>query len=322
MTSYRSALPQLDGDPYLTDGGLETTLVFHDGIDLPHFAAFPLLRTGVGRAALRKYFRSYTAIAKRFDAGLILESPTWRANSDWAALLGYDRLDLVQANRAAIAMLAELRDTLAHSQPVVISGCLGPRGDGYVPSAAMTIREAAAYHREQIETFAAADADMVCAMTINYAAEAIGIVQAACDAAMPVAVSFTVETDGVLPTGQPLRDAIYQVDDATGGYPSYYMINCAHPTHLAPAFSRGGAWLDRIRGLRANASTKSHAELNESTELDIGDPSALGWLYADLRWTDLPRLNILGGCCGTDHRHVEKIAECCVPMMRSAVEVA
>lgn len=322
MRSYRAALPQLDGDPFLTDGGTETTLVFHEGIDLPHFAAFPLLRSEHGRDALRRYFAPYVALAKRFDTGLILESVTWRASADWGALLGYSRLDLAQANRAAIAMLHDIRTAMAHTRPVVVSGCVGPRGDGYVPSNAMTGREAAAYHRDQIETFADAGADMVCGMTINYAAEAVGIVQAACDAAMPVAISFTVETDGVLPTGQPLGDAIRQVDDATGAYPSYFMINCAHPTHLVPAFSPGGQWIERVRGLRANASTKSHAELNESTELDIGDPAELGWLYADLRWTDLPRLNIVGGCCGTDHRHVECIAEYCVPLMRAALEAA
>jgi homocysteine S-methyltransferase len=318
MSKYRAALPQAAGDPFLTDGGLETTLIFHDGLVLPDFAAFTQLRVDAGVAALRKYFRAYTALAVRYDAGLILESPTWRASSDWGARLGYGRHELAEANRAAIDLLTGIRDAMSHTRPVVVSGCIGPRGDGYVPSAAMTAREALRFHRAQVETFADTDADMLCAMTMNYSAEAIGVTRAASEVEMPIAISFTVETDGHLPTGQPLADAIREVDEATAGYPAYYMINCAHPTHLTRALAYGCSWTRRIRGLRANASAKSHAELNESTELDAGNPAELASLYADLRETVLPRLNVFGGCCGTDHRHVESIAECCLPLIRPA----
>jgi S-methylmethionine-dependent homocysteine/selenocysteine methylase len=314
MASYRNALPQLDGSFFLTDGGIETTLIFHEGLELPDFAAFHLLQTDAGVAALRKYFRTYAELAARFRAGLILESATWRASADWGAKLGYSRTALAEANREAIRLLEEIRvDFEQGGRRAVISGAIGPRGDGYSPERIMSEVEAEAYHAEQIDTFARSAADMVCAITMNYAEEAVGIARAARRAGLPVALSFTVETDGALPTGQPLREAIEAVDRATTGYPSYYGINCAHPDHFAPTLAEGGAFIDRIRGLRANASRMSHAERNESPPLDVGNPVELGQQYAELR-RRLPRLNVLGGCCGTDHRHVESIAAACAPL--------
>jgi S-methylmethionine-dependent homocysteine/selenocysteine methylase len=315
MAKYRNALPQLKGGLYLTDGGIETTLIFHEGLELPDFAAFDLMKNSKGTEALRKYFRTYAAIARKFAVGLILESATWRANPDWSTRLGYNHVTLADANRRAIDLLEEIRNEFQNENTqVVISGCIGPRGDGYNPGHTMSEKDAETYHSEQIETFAKTGADMVTAITINYAEEAIGITRAAQDAKMPAAISFTVETDGSLPTGQKLKDAIERVDAATSNYPSYYMINCAHPTHFDHIITQG-AWLDRIRGLRANASRKSHAELNESVELDIGNPIELGIEYAELR-KRLSQLNIMGGCCGTDQRHIEQIAEACSPLFR------
>jgi len=304
-------LPQLGDDLFLTDGGLETTLIFREGLELPHFAAFHLLKTPGGRAALRRYFFTYAELAKRFAAGLILESPTWRSNPDWGARLGITREGLAEMNREAIDLLAKIRtECEADRNAVIISGCVGPRGDGYIPDCAMAPTEAEAYHREQVEVFASTEADMVCAVTMNYAAEAVGIAGAARQAALPVAISFTVETDGNLPTGQSLPAAIEQVDQETSEYPSYYMINCAHPTHFEPALGSGGPWVERIRGLRANASRMSHAELDEASELDSGNPAELGREYAELK-SRFPQLTVMGGCCGTDHRHVEQIATAC-----------
>ena len=318
MARYRDGLPQLGRGLYLTDGGIETTLIFQEGFQLPDFAAFHLLRTPEGEAALRKYFRMYAEIAKQFANGLILESATWRASADWGNRLGYTTEMLADANRRAIHLLEEVRNEYESERtPVVISGCLGPRGDGYVPYRAMSEQEAEAYHRAQVETLAGSAADMVCAITMNYVEEAVGIARAARRADMPVAISFTVETDGNLPTGQSLKAALEQVDSATTGYPSYYMINCAHPTHFEQVLTEGGSWLDRIQGVRANASRKSHAELNDSSELDAGNPVELGMQYAFLK-KRLLRLNVMGGCCGTDHRHVQKIAEACSPLFRAA----
>ncbi|MDX1978829.1 MAG: homocysteine S-methyltransferase family protein [Bryobacteraceae bacterium] len=317
MANYRNMLPQLRGGFFLTDGGIETTLIFHEGQDLPLFAAFHLLRTLEGEGILRKYFRTYAKLAVKFGAGLILESATWRANPDWAARLGYGADPLAEANRKAIRLLEDLREEFETPEtPVVISGCVGPRGDGYVPAAAMSAEEAMEYHRPQIETFAGCAADMVTAMTMNYTEEAVGLVQAARRASLPAVVSFTVETDGRLPTGQALGEAIGQVDDATGGYPAYFMINCAHPTHFEAALGGGKQWMERIGGLRANASRMSHAELNEAPELDAGDPEVFGREHAALLQGGLRSVNVLGGCSGTDHRHIERIAAACLPYFR------
>ncbi|HEY5769442.1 MAG TPA: homocysteine S-methyltransferase family protein [Terrimicrobium sp.] len=309
MTKYRKQLPQLSDAIFLTDGGIETTLIFHEGFELPHFAAFDLLKDRPGYEALSKYFRTYAALARRYKVGFILESPTWRANPDWGAKLGYSEEALAEANRKSIELLQEIRTDFETSEtPAVISGCLGPRGDGYNPGNLMSVEEAEKYHGAQIRVFRDTVADMVTAITMNYVEEAIGIARSAKSLEMPAAISFTVETDGKLPTGQALRDAIQEVDDATGSAPAYYMINCAHPTHFEGILTDDAPWLNRIRGLRANASTKSHAELNDSTELDEGDPVELGRQHRALL-TKLKRLNVLGGCCGTDHRHVEEICK-------------
>jgi homocysteine S-methyltransferase len=317
---YRNALPQLNGGFFVTDGGIETTLIFHQGLELPDFAAFDLLKRPGGESALREYFRAYARIAARHNADVVLESATWRASADWGTRLGYSGAELAQANRRAIELLERIRDELSGTRTMaVISGCVGPRGDGYQPANMMTIDQALSYHRVQVDTFADTAADMVGAITMNYVEEAIGIALAARDAEMPVAISFTVETDGRLATGQTLADAIGQVDAATGSYPAYYMLNCAHPQHFDSVLEPDASWSGRIRGLRANASRKSHAELNESSELDIGDPAELGTQYAWLKQHRLPRLNVLGGCCGTDQRHVESIAAACAPLFRHAL---
>ncbi len=305
-------LPQLDGDFFLTDGGIETTLIFHDGLDLPDFAAFHLLRESAGRAALRRYFATYAALARKHGVGFILESPTWRANPDWAARLGYTPESLAGANRDAIGLMHGIREEYENDEPFVLSGCVGPRGDGYQPSALMSTDAAASYHAKQIRTFRDAGADLVTAITMNYVEEAAGVAQAAAEAGIPAVISFTVETDGHLPTGQSLGEAIGAVDAAASVPPAYYMINCAHPAHFEDALRDGARWIGRIRGVRANASLRSHAELNESADLDEGDPQDLGRRHA--RLLDLlPELAIFGGCCGTDHRHVEEICTACLP---------
>jgi homocysteine S-methyltransferase len=309
VPSRSSPLPQLAGPLFLTDGGIETTLTFRDGIDLPEFAAFPLLDTDEGTAALRRYYAPYTALARRRGLGFVLESPTWRANPDWAARLGYGRDELDLANRRAIALMTELRDEHATSaRPFVISGCVGPQSDGYRPASLLSAAEAERYHTTQIGSFADTAVDLVTGVTMTYADEAIGIVRAALAAGLPVVISFTVETDGRLPTGEALGDAIERVDDETAGAAAYFMVNCAHPSHFADVLAGTPPWAARIRGLRANASTKSHAELDEATELDEGDPADLGAWHATLA-ERLPSLTVVGGCCGTDARHVEAICD-------------
>lgn len=308
MATYRDHLPQLDAGSFLTDGGIETTLIFDDGFELPDFAAFTLLGDPAGRAALVRYFESYVAVARRDGVGIVLESATWRASADWAGRLGRSLDELAQINRDAVQLLVDVRR--AHetaTTPIVISGCIGPRGDGYQVGSTMTADEARNYHALQTRTFAATDADLVTAITMTYAGEAIGVAEAARAVGMPVVISFTVETDGRLPSGQPLGDAVEAVDAATGSYPAYYMVNCAHPSHFTHVFEGRPPWTARLGGVRANASKLSHEELDEAEELDRGDPRELAANYGVLR-SLVPSLRVFGGCCGTDHGHVSAIS--------------
>lgn len=307
MTTYRQALPQLGEDMFLTDGGIETTLIFHDGFDLPHFASFILLESDTGLDALRKYYSGYLDIASGSRSGFILETPTWRANADWGRKLGYNSEQLDAVNRNAVDFLGGLRERYADKTgPIVVSGNIGPRGDGYVAGEKMSASEAASYHDAQVRSFAATRADMICAITMTYAEEAIGIVNAATQHGMPVVIGFTTETDGRLPSGQALNDAIGQVDAETGAAAAYFMVNCAHTEHFDHALAAGEAWTRRVRGVRANASRMSHAELDEAEHLDDGDPKEFGQLYLALR-ERLPHLSVFGGCCGTDHRHIHEV---------------
>jgi homocysteine S-methyltransferase len=312
MAKYRHDLPQRRGGIFLTDGGMETTLIFQEGIDLPHFAAFVLLDSPEGRESLKKYYEAYLAIARERGVGFVLDSPTWRANPDWGAKLGYNAAALKAVNVRSMAFLDGLRALWEMPNvPCIISGAIGPRGDGY-RAGNMDATEAEIYHEPQIAAFVEGGADMVTAYTLTSINEAIGIARAAKAQRIPAVVSFTVETDGRLVNGETLRDAIETVDRETQGAPEYFMINCAHPTHFQNALKSGEAWMQRIQGVRANASTKSHAELDESETLDAGNPRDLGERYLNLR-RSFPAMRILGGCCGTDHRHVAAICEACVP---------
>lgn len=292
------SLPQLAGKSVITDGGLETDLIYHHGAELPEFAAFPLLDDARGRELLRAYFAGYLDIAKRAGVALQLDTPTWRANTEWGERVGYSQPELDRVNREAVSFLAELR---GETDQLIVSGCVGPQGDGYIAGERRDPDVYAKYHAPQIEAFAQAGADVVTALTLTGPEEAIGIVRASRAAGLPVAVSFTVETDGRLPDGTTLRDAVGTVDAEAA--PDYFMVNCAHPTHIAQGLQADGNWRSRIFGLRANASALSHEELDAATELDEGDPVELTRSLDVLR-SSLPNLCLVGGCCGTDARHV------------------
>ncbi|MCK5369357.1 MAG: homocysteine S-methyltransferase family protein [Cyclobacteriaceae bacterium] len=309
MAKYRTDLPQLTQSTFMTDGGLETTLIFNQGIDLPHFASFDQLKNVEGRKILKDYYQTYLDISKHRCGGFILEAPTWRANPDWAKKIGYSLESLDRINRVAIQELEDIRGNYEHEDfRMPISGCIGPRGDGYSPENLMSRTQAEEYHAFQIRIFADTNADLVSAMTLNYNDEAVGIVKAAKNNDIPVVISYTVETDGRLPSGESLDQVITSLDKITDNYTSYFMINCAHPSHFSYALQSNSAWTSRIKGIRANASVKSHAELDESETLDEGNKEELALGYKNLK-SLLPNLNIIGGCCGTDHTHMEKICE-------------
>jgi homocysteine S-methyltransferase len=307
MARYRNVLPQLAGDVFLTDAGLETDLIFNHGIAIREFAAHTLLPDSVGRQAVIDYFRGFLSLGREYNTGYILDSVTWKAHMHWAGALGASERELQEANKEAIALIAQLREEFAsHTKPIVLNGIIGPQGDAYAPDTAIAIHEAEQYHAKQIGWLAETDVDMVTALTFTQSDEASGLVLAARRAGLPVVVSFTVETDGRLPTGQPLGEAIEAVDQATDSGAAYFMVNCAHPEHFAHVLG-DTAWARRIRGIRCNASRKSHAELDASDTLDAGDPVELGKQYVALR-AKLPWLNVFGGCCGSDLRHVTQIA--------------
>jgi homocysteine S-methyltransferase len=316
MPRYRNALPQLSGDVFLTDAGVETDLIFNHGIEIREFAAHTLLPTPEGRAALTRYFEGFLNLAKARDTGFILDTVTWKAHTHWAGKLGANAAELRAANEESVRFIADLRERYSeNAQPIVLNGVIGPRGDAYRPEAIIGTDAAAGYFSEQLGWLAATDVDMVTALTFNQADEAAGLARAACAAGLPAVISFTVETNGALPTGQSLADAVVQVDEATDNYPSYYMINCAHPDHFTGVL-RDLPWARRIRGVRANASRKSHAELDAAPELDPGNPQELASQYRDLAGR-MPWLNVFGGCCGSDLSHVTEIA-CALPGRVSA----
>jgi S-methylmethionine-dependent homocysteine/selenocysteine methylase len=318
MPKYRNCLPQFGTALFLTDSGMETSLIYHQGIDLPHFASFDLMKNAEGRAIVDAYYAKHAALAKHKGLGFVLETPTWRANKDWGAKLGYSPGRLARVNRDCIELMEDIRARYeTPASPMPISGNIGPRGDGYKIETKMSVKEACAYHAHQVQTFADTEADFVSGFTMNYTEEAIGIILACELADIPAVISFTVETDGKMASGETMREAIEKMDAATGGYASYYMINCAHPTHFESTIAAGESWVQRIKGLRANSSKKSHAELDSSTELDEGNPYELGGQYRALR-KKMPGMTVLGGCCGTDIRHVEQICFACTEVETEA----
>ena len=307
MANYRMQLPQMEGGLFLTDAGLETDIIFNKGIEIREFAAHTLLESAEGRFALAQYFRGFLTLADQHNVGFVFDSATWRAHTYWSKALGTNSAEFAEINRAAINFIADLRDEFAgNRRPIVLNAPIGPCSDAYASEPIISADAAARHHAQQIGWLAETDVDMVSALTFTQSSEAIGIVRAANDVGLPIVVSFTVETDGGLPTGQPIGEAIAEVDAATGQGAAYFMINCAHPDHFREAL-HDEQWLRRIRGFRCNASRCTHAELDEAETLDAGDPTEFSQLYRELA-TAMPWVNVFGGCCGSDLRHVTAIA--------------
>ncbi len=305
----RNLITRIGNEILLTDGGLETVMVFLEGLDLPQFASFTLLDSDDGRAALTKYYTEFLDEAARQEAGFVLDTATWRASAGWGLIMGLEADRIDQINREAVAFVQALRAARQQGQHILINGVIGPHGDAYAPDQVLSADAAQDYHQRQVEVLAAAGVDMVSAMTISSTGEAIGIAKAARAVGVPVALSFTVETDGRLISGMTLEEAISQTDDATEGVPIWYGINCAHPDHFRHILT--GDWVGRIGSVRANASRLSHAELDEAAELDAGNPAELAREYHHLLHV-LPGLRVVGGCCGTDLRHVAAIGRSCL----------
>jgi homocysteine S-methyltransferase len=307
MSTNHSSLPQLEAGPFLTDAGCETDIIFNRGVEIREFAAHTLLEDDHGREVLAEYYRGFLSLAADVGAGMVLDAPTWKAHPHWAADLGVEPGALAQANQDAVAFSRSLRQEYRGADhPIVVNGLVGPRGDAYSPDRRVAADEAQRYHVTQIGWLAEAGTDLVTALTFTSSDEAVGAVRAAGEVGIPVVVSFTVETDGRLPSGESLRDAIDAVDRETDGATAYFMVNCAHPDHVVDVIDDSPAFR-RVRGLRCNASRLSHAELDEAEVLDDGDPEEFAEGYATLA-DRLPSLTVYGGCCGSDLRHVTAVA--------------
>ena len=309
-TKTQALRKEFGTEVFLTDGGLETVMVFLEGLELPQFASFTLLDSDEGRDALTRYYTAFLDGAAAQRAGFVLDTATWRASAGWGQVMGIDpdRMDAI--NREAVEFVKSLRsDRVGNGQTIMINGVIGPHGDAYAPDQVLSAKAAQDYHQRQVAVLAGAGVDMISAMTISSTGEGIGIGRAAQAVGVPVALSFTVETDGRLISGMSLADAIHRTDDATDGAPIWYGINCAHPDHFRHILT--GDWVARIGSVRANASRLSHAELDEAAELDAGDPAELAREYHHLLHV-LPGLHVVGGCCGTDLRHVAAIGRSCL----------
>ncbi len=308
MANSEAPFPQLSGAVFLTDSGIETDLIYNHGIDLPDFAPFPLLETVEGRATLEQYFREHLDVASERGMGVVFETPTWRASPDWGTRLGYDLSKLAALNSEAVALLRELRDEAGTDRPFIISGTVGPRHDGYDPDAVMSIDEAADYHSWQVGVLATSGVDVVSAFTIDYVEEGVGIARAAAGAHVPCVISFTTDDQGALPDGTSVARAIERIDLEAVTPPAYYMLNCTHPQHVTGMLTGAGAWRERIRGIRANASPLGLVEPPEGQPLDPGDVAEFASAMQQVNEL-APSITILGGCCGTDVRHVRAVAD-------------
>lgn len=308
MTPMTPKLPHQTDDIFLTDGGTETWLMYKRGFELPEFSAFHLLNDPRSAAALREYYMTFANVAKKLGTPFIFDSLTYRASKDWGALLGYSTQSLAEMNYKCFELYRECAaEAGLAAENTVISGCIGPKGDAYETNQDLTAESAEAYHAEQIQTFKAAGVDIVTALTLNTTDEAIGIAKASAEVGIPSVIAFTIEKDRKLRSGETLKQAIELVDAATSGAPAYYMINCSHPADFGPALA-SEPWANRVRGLRANASSLDHGTLCQLGHLEEGNPDELAQQYADIR-DAYPKMNVFGGCCGTDYVHVEKIGK-------------
>lgn len=308
--------PRLDGSFYLTEGGTETELLYKHGLKLPEFAMFPLLDDAEGLAVSRAMYRRYMEAAAAHGAGILLIGHDYRASPDWGAKLGYSPEGLAEMQRRSIGFLAEIRDEFRDRvEHAYIAGCLGPRGDAYGTGGSMTAEEAEEYHLTQLTTLKGTEADMAVALTFNNVPEAVGAVRAAGRVGLPIGVSLTLSSEGRLRSGPTLREAVEAIDAETGGAAAWMGTNCSHPMEFFPALDDAGPWLDRLRYFRPNAAMMDKLALCKLGHLEDGDPVELGGQMADLALR-LPRADILGGCCGTDERHLGEIARSVLTLER------
>lgn len=311
MTTTEAKLLLQDG-PFLTEGGVYTHLMFDLNVELRNLAAFELLFDASKEAILKDLHRTFADIAIKYGVSIILDTETWRASSNWYKLVGTSAKQQTKIHPLALASSRRLADYVRDKSEgkvnAIVVGTMGPLNDAYKFDKDLSVEVARNYHRAQMLEFKANKAGAVGAYTLSTSTEALAIALEAKDATIPCFLSFTVETDGTLPSGESLQMAVERVDEETQNSVLFFMVNCAHPRHVRKAVENDGAWIQRIRGVRGNASIKSHEELNNSTELHSGDPVQFANDLLSLR-DIFPQLVVMGGCCGTSPDHSIEIAK-------------
>lgn len=307
MVNNKSFPCSQEGRFYLSEGGTETEFMYKHGFELPHFAIFPLLDNPDAVSKLREMFRSYLDVAAKHEVCALMGGLDYRASPDWGELLGYSPAGLADANMQSIEFLREIAGEYSSQIPeTLIQGLIGPRGDAYERNETITENEAEDYHAVQLETLKEADVDLALAITFNNIPESVGVARAAAKIGIPLGISLSLDSSSKLNSGQSLSEAITMIDKATDQSPEFYSINCSHPLEFEPAIEPGD-WVNRIRGVRPNASKMDKMALCQLGHLEEGDPVELGVLCGDLA-RRYPHMDIWGGCCGTWDKHLNEIA--------------
>lgn len=300
--------PFQDGLLYLTEAGTETEVLYKEGYELPHFAMWTLLDNPEAMERIGDMYRRYLDVAAENETGIVLCGFDYRASPDWAALLDVDRDGLREVIHRGIGFLRDVSDPYRDRVPhILLGGSIGPRGDAYSRGEPVTADSAEEYHSFQIACLKEAGADIACAHTFNNIPEAVGVARAARAEGLPLAMYFSLDSSSRLNTGPSLRDAVIETDSQTGNAPLFYGLNCSHPVEFEPALEPGD-WIDRLRSIRPNASKMEKIALCKLGHLEDGDPDELGAQMGDLA-RRYPHMDIMGGCCGTDERHLSRIAE-------------
>ncbi len=309
MTVASPTPPIGTNEVFLTEGGIETEIMYRHGFELPEFSMLPLLDNPKAVAAIRSVLSQHLDVAAEFGLSFMLTGLDYRASPDWGAKLGYSPAGLADATIAAIDLLRDIAKNYENQIPrLLIGGILGPRGDAYSLNREITEASSEDYHAVQLETLKRAKVDFTCAMTFNNIAESVGAARAAATAGMPFSISLTLDGTSKLKSGPSLAEAITEIDAKTGNEaPDFYMINCSHPLEYEPALEAGD-WTKRLRGVRPNASKMDKLALCKLGHIEDGDPVELGAQLLSLS-DRYPQLDIFGGCCGTGHNHLREIAK-------------
>ncbi|MBW2409401.1 MAG: homocysteine S-methyltransferase family protein [Deltaproteobacteria bacterium] len=291
----------------LTEGAVIERLRRDPAVELdPYIANAGLIYDQAGKQAMTRIYRQYIDIASRYRLPMIVSAPTWRASSERINKSAYSGRETMVKDCADF--INRIRQDVSQSADCIyIAGLIACRGDSYEPREALTADKAEAYHRLQAQELAHAGVDFILAATLPAVSEALGIAAALSQCAIPYSLSFVIRSDGRVLDGTPLQAAIEKIDAAVNPGPLFYQINCVHPAIFRKAIEQSEPGFDRLLGLQANTSEKSPEELDGLGYLDTSEPEEFAESMLALH-THFG-LKIIGGCCGTDHRHIEEIAK-------------